>query len=99
MTRPGTLRARRLNIERIIQKDRLALSDQWGAWLVTYWFKRGEFEAGLATVLTVGDYLTDARLAEVALGASCAKNKDFALCYIFGDNTRTFEYGREVSGR
>ncbi|KAJ7445741.1 hypothetical protein B0H11DRAFT_2086655 [Mycena galericulata] len=58
---------RRLNIERIIQNDGLALyKDQAGRlWtgLATYWIKRGEFdrakqtfEQGIATVLTIRDF-------------------------------------------
>ncbi|KAJ7470312.1 hypothetical protein FB451DRAFT_1368272 [Mycena latifolia] len=58
---------RKLNIERIVQNDGLALyKDQAGRlWtgLATYWIKRGEFdrakqtfEQGIATVLTIRDF-------------------------------------------
>nr|GAT59586.1 predicted protein [Mycena chlorophos] len=58
---------RKLNIERIIQKDGLAVyKDQAGRlWtgMATYWIKRGEFdrakeifEKGIATVLTIRDF-------------------------------------------
>ena len=59
--------ARKLNIERIVQKDGLAVyKDQAGRlWtgLATYWIKRGEFdrakstfEDGIASVLTIKDF-------------------------------------------
>ena len=59
--------SRKLNIERIIQKDGLEVyKDQSGRlWtgLATYWIKRGEFdrakstfEAGIASVLTIRDF-------------------------------------------
>ncbi|KAI0064688.1 spliceosome complex protein [Artomyces pyxidatus] len=59
--------SRKLNIERIIRKDGLAVyKDQAGRlWtgLATYWLKRGEFdrakhtfESGIATVLTIRDF-------------------------------------------
>lgn len=61
------LSMRKLNIERIIQKDGLEIyKDQAGRlWsgIATYWVKRGEFdratstfEAGIASVLTVRDF-------------------------------------------
>jgi pre-mRNA-splicing factor SYF1 len=78
---------RKLNIERIVQNDGLALyKDQAGRlWtgLATYWIKRGEFdrakqtfEQGIATVLTIRDFTqifdSYAEFGESLIGAMMA---------------------------
>lgn len=81
------LSKRKLNIERIIHKDGLAVyKDQAGRlWcgLATYWIKRGEFdranstfEAGISSVLTVRDFTqifdADVQFTESLLSAMMA---------------------------